>query len=36
MTVNSVVLPDAVRLRELLFHIQDHVTISPLNLKLGS
>ena len=35
MTVNSVVLPDAVRLRELLFHIQDHVTISPLNLKLG-
>ncbi|MDQ1496619.1 MAG: hypothetical protein QOG69_3102, partial [Actinomycetota bacterium] len=35
MTVNGVVLPNAVRLRELLFHIQDHVTISPLNLKLG-
>ena len=34
MTVGGVPLPDAIRLRELLFHIQDHVDVSPLNLGL--
>lgn len=35
MQVDGTTLTDAIRLRELLFSIADHVDVSPLNLKLN-